>query len=297
MNSSIIWIPVSLLAMFFNIGKVLIVKTRCKHIDPLLLVFYARLLPALLFLPYIIFSKYSLTNSPAFWPAVLAASVITIAASLLYVSALQKGNLLVVVPIQAAIPLFMILTTMVLFGEVPPPSSLIFILLVSVSVGYLYKNTPGRKSRNRAQSLWSPALYSLSAAALFGVSTVMDRIAISAAVPGAVVFTAYWHFITVILLFPSFIQKIRSGPFEFPRSGSTGIFAITALLAFLFQQYGVQLSLPLENGVTYVKTLVMTHIIFASLLGAWLTREKIQKDLALAGIGAFAGGIGLILSI
>jgi hypothetical protein len=68
-------------------------------------------------------------------------------------------------------------------------------------------------------------------------------------------------------------------------------------LAFLFQQYGVQLSLPLENGVTYVKTLVMTHIIFASLLGAWLTREKIQKDLALAGIGAFAGGIGLILSI
>lgn len=69
---------------------------------------------------------------------------------------------------------------------------------------------------------------------------------------------------------------------------------LAVLVAFLAQQYAVQDSLDLDNGVTYVKTMVMAHIVFTSLLGFVALGERAPPGIGLASALTLMGGIGLL---
>lgn len=281
--------------MAFNVAKVLSVKTICREINPSVLVFYARLAPALLLIAPAYYANATLLDARLFFGATAAAAFLTIIASVLYLRSMQTGDLALVSPIQASVPVFMILTTCILYGEKPGAAALFFILAIAGSVGYVLVKS-ARSSRNRAsQDIFLPVVMSFAASALYGVSTVIDRIAIAATVNGAMLYSLCWNLMTVLLLTP-YLVKSRDTLINEARNRPSGIivYALFVTFAFVLQQLAVQESLHIDNGVTYVKAIVMLHIGIAATLGITLFKEKVGLDLLVSNAVALFCGIALI---
>lgn len=284
--------------MLVNVSKVLYVKLKCAKIDSWVLVFYARLFPALILGGTLFWVDYKIINPLKFWSTTLATSLLTILASILYLNSLQRGYLSIVVPIQAAIPLFMVACTAILYQEVPNLISFGFILVIvaSISVTSVLTQLKPAGEKNHAEPLGLTVIESVTAALLFGISTVLDRVAIASVTHGGLVYSAYWHIITTIILFP--IILFRSSATDFPRhSVAIILYAILALIAFVFQQLAVQYSLVIDNGVTYVKSIVMIHISLVTIISIVILKEQPHGGLLVTSFLTLIGGLGLIMSI
>lgn len=299
MNSQLVesWIAVSLVAMFANVAKVLLVKTRCRTVDSWALLFYARLLPGVVLLLTLLFIDHTIHDAFSFWSATVAAAVITIGASLLYMEAVKEGELSLVTPIQATIPMFMIACTYMLYGEAPGAMALFFIGLIIVSVSFVLRASARTKQEAVGSHRSRAVLYSFIAAALFGISTVIDRIAIAAASNGALVFSAWWNLVTLLLLLPVLFIKRKTVEVGVLFNANVNLYVFAVLIAFVAQQYAVQLSLDLDNGVTYVKTIVMAHIVIASGAGIIYLKEQASRAVLLANLITAVSGVGLLWSI
>ncbi len=291
------WVLLSLLAMAANVGKVLLVKTRCRAIDSWSLLFHARVIPAVLLLAALPFIDYTFLNASQFWLATFAAAVLTIGASLLYMEAIKHGDLSIVTPIQASIPVFMMLCTWALYGEVPNGWALLFIALIVVSVSFVLRSSATNKTQTKRAHATRAVWYSCIAAALFGFSTILDRVAIQAVDNGALVFTAYWHLITVALLLPLLWWRRQRVDAAIARNGNIWFYVAVVLTAFICQQLAVQLSLDLDNGVTYVKTIVMMHIVMTAAIGVIYLKEPQRPAIWLANGVTLFSGMGLLWSI
>lgn len=291
------WIIASLVAMIANVAKVLLIKTRCRSVDSWTLLFAARLLPGLVLLVALAFVEHSIRDVTAFWSATVAAAVITIGASLLYMEAVKQGELSLVTPIQATIPLFMIICTWILYGEVPEGLALLFICVIVASVSLVMYRSAQNKDLSVEHRRGRPVFFSFIAAGLFGISTVLDRIAVAAADNGALVFSAWWHIVTLVLLFPVLFIKRKPIKTTAVLNKNVGVYVFAVLLAFIAQQYAVQWSLAIDNGVTYVKTIVMTHIVIASGIGILYFRENTSRTVLLANLVTAASGLGLLWTI
>jgi drug/metabolite transporter (DMT)-like permease len=291
-----IWIIMSIIAMLANISKVLYVKLRCTQIDSWLLIFYARLFPAIILGGTLFFIDYEITHPLQFWLTTLTTTLLTLLASILYLDSLKRGYLSIVVPIQAAIPLFMVACTATWYQEVPPLISFSFILIIVGSIAITLILTHPNQPPVEAKLFSAGVLKSIAAAILFGISTVLDRIAIASVTHGGLVYSAYWHITTSIILLPLIVFRPASvkQPQHF---GVIFLYAILALIAFVFQQLAVQYSLVIDNGVTYVKSIVMIHISIVTIISIVLLKEKPYRWLLIASFLTFIGGLGLIMSI
>ncbi len=283
--------------MLANLGKVFLVKTRCREVDSWTLMFYARLLPGIALLSALPFFDHAIHNTSVFWSATFAAALITIGASLLYMEAIKQGQLSVVTPIQATIPLFMVVCTYALYEEAPDAISFIFIGLIVLSVSFVLRSSSIKKSNTEHAHPARALIYSFIAAALFGISTVLDRVAISVADNGALVFSAYWHLLTLMLIAPILWTKRKQLSLNTCFKGSVMLYVLVVLCAFISQQYAVQLSLNIDNGVTFVKTIVMTHIVIAAAIGILYLKERANPMVWVANLITALSGIGLLWSI
>lgn len=291
-----IWIMMSVAAMLVNVGKVLFIKIKCTKIDSWLLIFYARLFPALILGGILFFIDYKIINPIQFWSTTLITALLTLLASILYLNSLKKGHLSIVVPIQAAIPLFMVACTAIGYQEVPNLISFAFILIIVGSISVTLILTHSNQPQAEAKLLGSGVLESIIAAMLFGISTVLDRIAIAAVTQGGLVYSAYWHIITTIILFPIIFFRTASANWS-QHFFAIISYAILALIAFVFQQLAVQYSLVINNGVTYVKSIVMIHISLVTIISIFILKEKPNSQLLATSLLTFIGGLGLIMSI
>jgi drug/metabolite transporter (DMT)-like permease len=287
-----LWVIMSIIAMLANFGKVLLVKQKCQQIDSWLLVFYARLVSAIVLLLLLYFLDYEIPTSLTFWGVTLVTALLTLAASILYVESIKKGQLSVVVPIQASVPLFMIMVTMIAYHEMPNRHALLSILVIVISIGYILVVTTQKSSVTLSHSV--TVLLSLVAAALFGLSTVLDRVAIATVVNGAVVYSAYWNLISALLMVPQFLVTAKKTKFAF--KAPIAFYSFLTLMAFVFQQFGVQYSLAIDNGVTYVKTIVMIHIALVALAGIFMLKEKTSRGVFFAGLITLMASVSLLYS-
>ncbi|MDH5300043.1 MAG: DMT family transporter [Gammaproteobacteria bacterium] len=292
------WIWLAFFAMAFSATKVIVVKTHCQSIPPSALMFHSRLFAAGLLLIPAALSTVEIHSHTTFWSATFAAAVITIVASVLYIKSIQLGDLVIVSPIQASIPVFMVITTYALYGEIPNEAGLVCLLLIVASIAYLLLKLQNHRPGQHSRALLYPALLSVAAAFLYGISTLLDRTAIAATDNGAIFYSAMWSLITLALLL-GYMLKNRTLLVESLRQHYKGIgfYVTVSVLAFIFQQLAVQQSLDINSGVTYVKAIVMIHIGIAAMVGIFLLKEKITADIIFANAVAFAAGIGLVLNL
>jgi uncharacterized membrane protein len=282
--------------MIFSVAKVISVKTVCKGVDAELLVFYSRAFPALILVVPAFYSDVSVNNMFQFIGATITAAVLTIFASTMYIRSMQDGMIAVVSPIQGSVPVFMVVTTYLLYGEKPSDMALLLLLVITASVTLSIFLTSQSKTTGKGRFL--PVLLSTAASGLYGVSTVVDRVAISATTNGAILYAASWNFLTLLFLSVYFtknsakiLSQIRGNLW------GIAIFVTASAVALVFQQMAVGASLDVENGVTYVKTIVMIHIGLSALLAMVFLKERVSKGLFVSNFIALASGIALVFVV
>jgi hypothetical protein len=136
----------------------------------------------------------------------------------------------------------------------------------------------------------------LIAAVLFGLSTVLDRVAIATVMNGALVYSAYWNLVSAVLMMPKFYLTRKFGQKTSIFQAPIAFYALLTLVAFVCQQFAVQYSLMIPNGVTFVKTIVMTHIALVALVGIFILKEQTHQKVLFAGLITFLASISLLHS-
>lgn len=289
------WILLSLVSLGANTAKVLIVKRRCAAIDSRLVVLAGRGFSAAVLMPILLARSGGLPRDGLFWGAVVAAAVITAFASVLFTEAVKKGPLSLVIPAQAGVPVFTLLTLWLAGRESPAPAAVILMLLSMAAVAWmLYANYRREDAAHR--QTWFAAL-SLIAAVLFGVSTVLDRVAIARAVHGALAYSACWNLLSAVLLGAECLttQTGRTA-LRIHRADVVPLtlYGLSVLAAFFAQQLAVQYSLAIPGAVVNVKSIVMLHLPVVLLIGILVFGERIVRQAAIAGVLALILGLALL---
>jgi drug/metabolite transporter (DMT)-like permease len=292
-----LWILLSLLALAANAAKVLIVKLFCRGIDSRLLVFSGRLVSTLVLLPVLMISYRGLPSDGLFWAVIAVTAILTAVASVLYTQALQQGVLAIVLPTQAAVPVLSLVTLWIGWSETPSPRSAVLMTVSMICLAYALSAQAPRSERNPDGRRY--VVYALIAAVLFGVTTILDRVAIARVAFGALAYSACWNLASTVLMGVQCRQAglFRSATLLRTNIGPILLYSGAVLAAFYTQQYAVQLSLSIPGGVVHVKSIVMLHLPVVMLAGYLWLKEKISPRSLIAGLLALAAGWMLIRDI
>lgn len=292
-----IWLWLSIAAMTASIAKVFIVKKLCSDIDSRVLVFVSRLSAAVLLLAVAKYNNLSIPKDLIFWKTVIFTAVFTAIASVMFTKSIQKGNLPIVIPIQSLVPVFSILTLFIVYKETIKPISFLFIILSAAATALaLYYNTAAKKDNKPA--IDKMAIYSLAAAAIFGVCTIFDRTAIARVANGALLYSAYWNLTSAAIIL---LECIRLSKLKKLISKSVllyaGIYSLTNLAAFYFQQAAVEESLAIEGAVVNVKAIVMVYLSMVVVIDWTISKTKANLKAVIFGLAAIIFAILLVLSL
>ncbi len=290
-----LWIVLSLVSMVAYAARAIVVKRACQQVDSRQIVLVGRITGTMVLLPLLLMKHGSLPTDPVFWAVTFVTSLITMFASIMFTEAVMKGPLALVIPMQAAVPVFSLLTLWALFHESPSISAIVWMLVSMSAVGWmLYANYRGEDAMHK-QTLY--ATLSLIAAILFGFSTILDRIPISRVEDGALTYSACWHLVSLVLVFGECLRKERSIRRLVPTKAAVWgllLFSVAILTAFTAQQYAVQLSLGIGGAIVNVKSIVTLHLALVMFVGLLFFKEKISRQALIAGIIAVISGLVLL---
>lgn len=289
------WVLLSLISLAANTAKVLIVKRLCTGIDSRLVVLAGRSISAAVLLPILLLQSHAFPTGVVFWAVTLAAAVITAFASVLFTESVKKGPLALVIPAQAAVPVFTLLTLWLSSRESPAPQAVLLMLLSMAAVAWmLYANYRHEDASHRRTFF---AALSLLAAALFGISTVLDRVAIARVAYGALAYAACWNLLSAALLAAECLRTSAGRSALAPQRSNTSpliLYGLSVLVAFYAQQLAVQYSLAIPGAVVNVKSIVMLHLPAVLLVSILFFGERIVRQAALAGAVALILGLALL---
>jgi uncharacterized membrane protein len=312
------WILFSLLAMLSNVAKVMTVKHGCDRIDSRVVVFCGRAVSAVVLMPFLWSSGTGLPTDGIFWLVIVATSVMTAVASVLFTDAVKYGKLAVVMPMQAATPVFSLLTLWVFWKELPRTAAIVLMLLSMAAVAWtLYADSRDKTTHGRMVFAW----LSLASAVLFGVSTILDRVAIGRLAQGALAYSACWNLFSALLMGAEVVRTRSSWQIQrkpgtvtclqekSQKSGNCprfwfsqvwfvlAIYSAATLSAFFTQQYAVQLSQTIAGAVVNVKSIIMLYLPVVVLLRFLTARDEFRWQTVAAGMTAIALSLLLLHSL
>lgn len=290
-----LWMVFSLVSLAAYAARAIVVKRLCGQIDSRRVVLAGRATGALVLLPLLFMRHGALPSDPVFWAVTLATSFITMFASIMFTEAVQKGPLAMVIPMQAAVPVFSLLTLWGLYHESPSLRAVVWMLISMVAVAWMLYANYRREETSHRQTRY--ALLSLGAAVLFGFSTILDRTPISRVADGALAYTACWQLVSAVLVLGECFRRQRSFRGLLPQRKEVlplAIFSGVILIAFTTQQYAVQLSLDIDGAIVNVKSIGTLHLAVVMFIGLLFFKEKISRQALIAGIIALVSGLALL---
>ena len=113
-----VWFILALIGAISQAIYSLSVKVLLYKIPPFFLAGYSFLAATLIFVPLILFTGIP-PLGPGLFPALAVTVIINIVATILFYRALSTTDLSLCVPILAFTPVFLILTSFVILGEIP----------------------------------------------------------------------------------------------------------------------------------------------------------------------------------
>ncbi len=290
-----LWIVFSLVSMTASVAKVLIVKRLCGQIDSRVVILSGRVVSSAVLLPMLFMVGDGFPTDATFWLVTFTTALITAFASIMFTEAVRKGPLPLVIPAQAIVPVFTLLMLWAIWHESPSAPAVLFMLVSMVSVSWmLYANYRSEETTHKPTFY---ALLSLAAAVIFGVSTMLDRVAIASVQQGALAYSACWNGISVLLVSAECLRKKSAGAKLFPDKKAIVpllLFSFSVLAFFYTQQLAVQLSLEIDGAIVNVKSIVTLHLAVVVFIGLLVFKEKVSKQALVAGLLALFSGLALL---
>ncbi len=265
-------------------------KASINGVDSLMISWFNNIIPILIFFPIILFIK--LKFSFQFFTALSITGSINVAASILYMKAISKGDISAVVPMLSFTPLFLLVTSPFLIGEFPKFWGIAGMILIVVGSYLLNVNL---KSKNifapfKALLQNKGTRYMLIVAVLWAVSANFDKLSIQYSsvfqhifFVNVFVFLGITVVVTIMKRFKiSEIQKDKKNLF---------IMSLFTTTTYICQMMALSLTL-----VAYVISLKRISGLIAVFLGHFILGEPNLKERVLGAFLMFLGVAFIVLA-
>ncbi len=281
------WFSLALLGAISQAVYSLSIKVLLRKTPPFFLAGYTFLAGSLIILPVIL-----VTGVPPLGPGLMPALAVTVTinsiATILYYRALSTTDLSLCVPILAFTPVFLILTSFIILGEIPSPAGAAGIFLVTAGAFLL----TSRSGHGRSVCLRAPfptflhdsgIRYMLLVAFLYSISVNYDKEVVMNSSPlfscGIFLFVLAVVFLFLALLTrtkdtsvidPGAPDPVRSRP-QFTRSP----FFIYGVTGMMLAVEGISINYAYTIAIVpYVITVKRLSLFFSVLFGGLLLHEQ-----------------------
>ncbi|MBD3316296.1 MAG: EamA family transporter [Chitinivibrionales bacterium] len=268
------WVLLSLASAVFVAARYLYIKRFCRGVGSGAVVFVTRAVGSLVLLPPTLGKSIYIGSPAVFWPILLLTAVLTMAATIATMRIVQRDPLSGSIPYLSFIPIFMVPWTLLFFKEMPSTPAFAGVVLTCAGA-YLLNIRAG-------MSFWEPfriiaahrvPRYMLPVAVVLGLTTACDRIAIASST--ALSYTFLWTAVSALLTGITVAKHNGTGTLiSSLKNPHVVAQAVIWAGGFYGQMAAVQAALPIDSGVTYVKTLTMTSILFTVIGGGALLKER-----------------------
>lgn len=284
-----IWTLYASLCSLFSAAQGAWIKGLLKRIDSYIITWaaFAFAFPFLLgLLPWAGFPHIE----PPFWPALFAGLVLNLLALTLYVRAIGLSPLSLTFPFLSFTPLFLILTSWLILGELPRPLGIVGILLI-VAGAYainLEKLAEGPLSPFRSIYREKGSLLMLIVALIWSVTSNIDKVCVLKSSP--LFYLTLFYLIFPILYLPVVLIRSRGKFVQIGRNlPSLLILGVFGALFIFFQMLAIRVAL-----VTYVIGMKRARMVFSILFGFLFFGERYLKY-RLLGAAFMIGGVACIV--
>lgn len=242
-------------------------------------------------LPFLLTSLVWLDLAPtnfAFWWSNTATAVLNVIALIILMKALKIGELSLTIPFLAFTPIFLILTSSLMLGELP---NSVGILGITTIVGGAYllemKKNGGILGPWKAFKSNKAAQLVLLVAFIYAISSNLDKIAVQNSNPITKLIIGQLIMVSIFIPLIHFksSQKLREVKYYFKYFWPIGLLVALVLLA--------QMTALTLTMVSYVISLKRTSAFFSVILGFMVFKEKNIKP-RLIGSALMVAGVLLI---
>lgn len=277
-----LWIIYAILSGIFVSLRELYIKKYIKQ-SPEIISFTTRFYGSILILFIALRGEIKITNLPVFVGITLITVIITAFTTLIRLTLIKAEDLSLTTPWLGAVPMFVVLWSMILYQELPGGMALIGVLLVCI--GTFTINLSGWRLEFKKASVWM-----LFIALLLGLTTSLDKIAIKAS--SAVTYSLIWTITSALFMY--LIARRRTKRVIFVDKHLL-IQAILWVGEFLLQMLAVQNISSLSSGQTYVKTLTMLNIVITTIISSIIFKERERTKRIVSAILIFIGAAIVVL--
>ena len=292
-----LWVLFSILAMAGNVVKVIVVNRCLQNIDSRIVVLIARFTFAALLVPMCVAINGNLPSDRVFWYVVFTTSALSTVASVMFVEAVKKGRLAVVMPMQSAIPMFAVLAGAIMYREFPRAESLLFIVLSMFALAWTlyFSSLEKQKSTSGFGPKW--ALYSLFAAWVFGVGLVLDKTAILRVEQhGWLAYSAGWSLVSLFMIGGATLRHKPKLDFKIINTSVVmlAVYSVVVISVFCLQQLALQYSMDVPYAEAGIKSIVILYLCVVVLIDYFLFRDKVSWKVLAGAFVAIASALALM---
>lgn len=284
------WMYLALLAALSESLKDLFSKLGLRSVSPQLAALAACAIPIPLLLTIVLFMDSVPLLGPRYGSALLIGGTLNILAMLQFMRALQASDMSLAVPFVSFTPIFLLITSPLLVGDVPTTQDIMGISCIVAGAYVLHIQSVHR-------CLLAPlfAIFRepgprrmLSVAFIYSLTSNFDKIGVQNSSP------LFWSLSIASVMTLGFLVLLRFLPQQNIAAPHTGTFGILVLIG-LFQAIGLLLhNTALNLGpVPSVIAVKRSSILFAVIWGILLLREKYAGE-RLAGALLMMIGVGVL---
>jgi drug/metabolite transporter (DMT)-like permease len=276
------WVIFAVISGIFVSLREMYIKKNIKQ-SPEIISFATRFFGSIVFIFIAYQGDIIISDIPVFIGITLITVLITAFATVIRLRLIKEEDLSLTTPWLGAIPLFVVLWSVILYQDIPNAVSLLGIVLVCL--GAFTINLQGKKLQMKKSSLWM-----LLIAGLLGLTTSVDKIAIGAS--SAITYSLIWTIASAALMYS--VAKNKSQKVMIMDKHLI-IQAVLWVAEFFFQMIAVQSVSQIASGPTYVKTLTMLNIVITTVISSLVFKEKERRKRILSAVMIFAGAVIVVL--
>lgn len=290
MMSSFHWIVLALLAAFLESLKDLSSKSSMRTLSPQLTGLAASAVPIPILLTFLIMTPSWPTVDPQFFLALALSGSLNVLAMFQFMRALQESDLSLAIPFIAFTPIFLLVTSPLLLGDIPTGQDLGGILCIVGGAYILHFHTLRQGLFAPFMAIWDQPgpRRMLSVAFIFSFTSNFDKLGVQHSSP------LLWSLSITTVMAMSFLFLLRI----FPPTNHLrphGRTLILLLFIGVFQGLGlfVHNHALMSGPVPAVIALKRTSILFAVTWGIVFLKEHYGWERILAAILMIAG-VGIL---
>ena len=275
MLSSFNWVFLALLAAFIESFKDLCSKSSLHSVSPQLAGLVASAVPIPLLVGFLILTKPWPTIEPGYFLALAVGGSLNVLGMFQFMRALQASDLSLTIPFISFTPIFLLVTSPLLVGDVPTGQDVFGILCIVAGAYILHLHTIHKGIFWPFQAIWSHPgpRRMLSVALIYSLTSNFDKLGVQHSSP------LLWSVSITTVMAIGFLLLFRftpQAPQTFPRGGSLGILLMIGVfqgLVLLVQNHAI-----LSGPVPSVIALKRSSIFFAVAWGLLLLREPQGRE-------------------